>query len=380
MIDISSEPDGDYTICVSSETENPCGSGEAQDNCSDAEAIGPGTYQGSTSGANSDSSGCYSSSPDVWYSYTPMSDGALNVTTCGGASYDTALSIHSGCPGTNANQLACNDDSCGLRSTINLNVTAGETYLIRVGGFSNSSGSYTLDVTGPESSCGVYVEDCYSFTKQGEDTIALNVSCNMAPAAVCQDVTVSAGEDCMAEASIDGGSSDPDGDPITITQDPAGPYELGDTAVTLTITDDKGVIDTCTATVTVEDTTAPEFSCSVTPNVLWPPNHRMVLIRPSLTLADACDESPEVTIESITSNEPDNSIGTGDGNTTDDIQVIDGEIYLRSERNGRGRGRIYTITFQAEDESGNVTLCETTVTVPHHQGSGRARGRGRGNG
>jgi len=84
---------------------------------------------------------------------------------------------------------------------------------------------------------------------------------NNPPVAICQDVTVVAGPDGTADADVDGGSSDPDGDPITLDISPEGPYPLGETAVTLTVTDDNGASDTCTATVTVVDTTPPEVIC-----------------------------------------------------------------------------------------------------------------------
>jgi hypothetical protein len=74
---------------------------------------------------------------------------------------------------------------------------------------------------------------------------------NQPPVAVCQDVTVAAGSSCEADASVDGGSFDPDDDPITLEQTPPGPYGLGETEVTLTVTDDQDASDTCMATVTV---------------------------------------------------------------------------------------------------------------------------------
>ncbi len=69
---------------------------------------------------------------------------------------------------------------------------------------------------------------------------------------------------------------------------------------------------------------------------------------------------------SITVSESDETIGSG--HTTSDIRVdADGSIYLRAECSGAGSGRIYTITYQAFDESGNVVVASATVTVPHDQ-------------
>jgi hypothetical protein len=56
-------------------------------------------------------------------------------------------------------------------------------------------------------------------------------------------------------ASIDFGSFDPDGDPLTITQSPAGPYPVGTTSVLLTVSDPKGATSQATANVTVRNTT-----------------------------------------------------------------------------------------------------------------------------
>jgi YVTN family beta-propeller protein/cysteine-rich repeat protein len=83
---------------------------------------------------------------------------------------------------------------------------------------------------------------------------------NRPPVAQCQNVTVNA---CGGvTASIDNGSSDPDsGDTITLSQSPAGPYGLGTTSVTLTVTDSHGATASCTGTVTVADQTAPSITC-----------------------------------------------------------------------------------------------------------------------
>ena len=112
------------------------------------------------------------------------------------------------------------------------------------------------------------------------------------------------------------------------------------------------------------DTTPPEFELSVTPSILWPPTHKMVLITPSLTVSDDSDPSPDVSLVGIVANEGDNTIG--DGHTSDDIQIgEDGSIYLRSERSGTGSSRIYTITYEAVDDCGNVAVSSATVSIPH---------------
>ncbi|HUK83391.1 MAG TPA: choice-of-anchor Q domain-containing protein, partial [Verrucomicrobiae bacterium] len=84
---------------------------------------------------------------------------------------------------------------------------------------------------------------------------------DLPPVAQCQDVTVFAGAFCTANASIDDGSYDPLGDPITLSQSPAGPYGLGTNSVTLTVTDAQGATNSCTANVVVVDTTPPSIVC-----------------------------------------------------------------------------------------------------------------------
>ncbi|MCC6321143.1 MAG: hypothetical protein IT438_06880 [Phycisphaerales bacterium] len=128
----------------------------ANDTCAGAVGVSPGTsLAGITSGASVDgSSGCgvTGSAPDVWYRLDPSCAGLLRIDTCG-SSFDTVLSVHSGCPGTSANQLACNDDHgnggaggcAGLRdSALQLAVTPGSTYWIRVSGFNGASGALLL--------------------------------------------------------------------------------------------------------------------------------------------------------------------------------------------------------------------------------------------
>jgi hypothetical protein len=74
---------------------------------------------------------------------------------------------------------------------------------------------------------------------------------NNSPVAICKNVIVNGDSDCKGDASINDGSYDPDGNPITIALIPAGPYSLGSTLITLTVTDSFGASNSCSATVTV---------------------------------------------------------------------------------------------------------------------------------
>ena len=123
---------------------------------------------------------------------------------------------------------------------------------------------------------------------------------------------------------------------------------------------------------TVVDTTAPGLALSANPSVLWPPNHKFVPITITVTTTDACDSNPTIRLVSITSNEGTNAPGSG--NTSPDIQgatfgTDDRQFELRAERSGGGSGRIYTITYEATDHSGNKTTGTVTVTVPKSQGN-----------
>ena len=96
------------------------------------------------------------------------------------------------------------------------------------------------------------------------DIGSVEVVHNHPPVAVCKNVTVNANAQCVANVSpsaVGGGSSDPDGDPITLQLSPAGPFSLGTTGVTLTVTDNKGASASCQATVTVVDATPPAITC-----------------------------------------------------------------------------------------------------------------------
>jgi hypothetical protein len=89
-----------------------------------------------------------------------------------------------------------------------------------------------------------------------------------------------------------------------------------------------------------------------------------------VSASDNCDPSAVCKIVSVSSNEPVN--GLGDGDTAPDWLITgDLTVNLRAERSGKGNGRIYTVTFECTDASGNSATGTTTVAVPHDQGNSK---------
>jgi len=124
--------------------------------------------------------------------------------------------------------------------------------------------------------------------------------------------TADAGDDQTVECptvTLDGsGSSDPDSTPGTnddivkfewfvdetkIADGEMVEVELpvGTTVVTLTVTDRAGATDSDDTTVMLQDTTPPMVTLRMSPNELWPPNHKLHDIEAVLDIRD-CDPSP----------------------------------------------------------------------------------------
>lgn len=115
------------------------------------------------------------------------------------------------------------------------------------------------------------------------------------------------------------------------------------------------------------DTEPPQISASVTPETLWPPNHKMVEVLYTLNVSDNQDPNPITDVVGISVNEPDDIQGSG--NTEGDFEITeDGRVFVRAERSGTGKRRVYTVTFKAEDRSGNTGFASVDIVVPHDKG------------
>jgi len=120
------------------------------DQCVNAESVGDvQDLQFSTTEASFDGAGLCLNSPNIWYSYTATCTGEVTVSLLG-SSYDTMLAVYNGakCSLTSGDLVACNDDfGSEFQSQITFEATAGNRYLIEVGGYGSETGEGVLSIS-----------------------------------------------------------------------------------------------------------------------------------------------------------------------------------------------------------------------------------------
>ena len=176
-----------------------------------------------------------------------------------------------------------------------------------------------IDVNGNASTCSAVV----------------TVEDNVAPNAICQDVTVqlnAAGEGSLTAAQVDGGSSDACGiSSFSVDQESFDCQDVGQNAVALTVTDIHGNSSTCSALVTVEDNVAPEALCqNVTIQLDTDGNGSLTAAQVDAGSNDVCSLS-----------------GLSLNVTAFDCADVGAN----------------TVTLTATDANGNNNMCTATVTV-----------------
>jgi hypothetical protein len=170
-----------------------------------------GGYAGSGGGA------------DLFYRFVAPGTAAYIFSTCGSA-LDSVLSVHSACPATSANVMACNDDagaacpSNSLNSQVSVVLSAGQTCYVRVAGYYDPSltprtGTFFIaahrDSTvvimgaccGPSAApgCTMVASGTCSGTYQGDSTSCSPDPCPMPTGACCWSAggcTLAAPSDC----------------------------------------------------------------------------------------------------------------------------------------------------------------------------------------
>lgn len=162
--------------------------------------------------------------------------------------------------------------------------------------------------------------------------------------------------------------------PVTRGGVPAGGvFPVGQTTLTYSATDAHGNTGSATQVITVVDNTPPVITLNGQTPSMWPPNHKYQTFGVTnfvTGVTDNCGTIPvsSVVITKVTSDELENS--AGDGNTLNDIVIAADckSVQLRSERDGGGNGRVYTIFFKVVDSHGNVGTATAKVIVQHNPG------------
>jgi hypothetical protein len=267
--------------------------------------------------------------------------------------------------------------------------TEPRALLFSISGLTYATHTQTIEVAGT----GAFWIDGINVLGDPDSVVESHSPCNRAPrAAAAAPAATECSSPAGAELTLDGSaSSDEDSSPGTIdditlfewmedagmpSERPLGTGEslrvvlpLGSHRIYLRVTDASGSFDTDEISVHVVDTIPPAVSVLTDLQLLWPPNHRMVPVVLSAAARDVCDPAPGIALTSVTSNEPDDAPGDGDGRTGHDIQGVTvgaaaTEIQLRAERGQSGAGRVYTVTYIARDDSGNSGTGTRAVEVP----------------
>ncbi len=103
------------------------------------------------------------------------------------------------------------------------------------------------------------------------------------------------------------------------------------------------------------------------PVSLWTADHQFVPIVVT-GVTDPEGDAVTITVTSVTQDEPVNA--KGDGNTSPDAVIQTGAASVRAERSGKGNGRVYQLSFRAEDGKGGFCTGAVTVSVPHSMRKG----------
>lgn len=137
---------------------------------------------------------------------------------------------------------------------------------------------------------------------------------------------------------------------------------LGTQTYVLRVIDAFGQTDEDTTQVRVVDTTPPDVTCAVATSQLNQNNHNLINVGLEGSAVDQCEGVLPVTVTVFADEDDEN---TGDGKHSPDAKDLAVDtLRLRAERKGNSDGRVYLITVEATDSSGNRGSSCCTVSVP----------------
>ena len=226
--------------------------------------------------------------------------------------------------------LANDSDADGDTLTVT-NTTQGGTGAVAINVGNTMTYSPNAGFTGPDS---------FTYTisdgRGGSASATVNVTVlqvNRPPTVIVQNLTRNADANCQAVVTaqeVGGGSSDPDGDAITLSMTPGGPFAVGARTVTVTVTDSHGASASANATVTVVDITPPAITCPSNIVAIAAPGQSSAAVNYSTTATDNCSNTSITATHSSGSSFP---VG------------------------------VTTVTVTATDAAGTAASCSFTVTV-----------------
>lgn len=317
---------------------------------------------------------------DVWQSFTATSNRQLSSIDVhignpanNTSSVDVYLELYSG-EGTGGTLISTASNSIALPQTnpklfgyekfnfADVDVQSGQVYTFRVYASASDGGSFigvsnADPYSGGRASLGGtgqtnfdYIFRVNTVVRAGT-TVALTaqdangnssictakviVLDNIAPAAICQDVTVqldASGNASISTSDVNNGSSDACGiASMSLSNTSFACSDVGSNTVTLTVTDVNGNSSTCTSTVTVRDNIAPTALCQ------------------------------DVTVQLDASGN--GSISTSDINNGSSDNCSIASISLSNTSFDCSDVGANTVTLTVTDVNGNSSTCTSTVTV-----------------
>ncbi|MGA6828714.1 SBBP repeat-containing protein [Nitrospira sp. NS4] len=121
-----------------------------------------------------------------------------------------------------------------------------------------------------------------------------------------------------------------------------------------------GADDAFVAKITTND--SPVCSAAqAMPTTLWSPDHQLVPIAVT-GVTDPDGDAVTITVTGVTQDEPVKS--TDSDNMSPDAAIQAGFASVRAERSGKGNGRVYQLSFRAEDGKGGFCTGAVKVGVP----------------